>query len=238
MLVIRDITERSLHRMQSEFMALASHELRTPLTPLTATLQLLQRQLHDELVNPQARNHVEVALRQTRRLTRLVDDLLDASRLQTGRLSLDTQPTSLNELVSQTVEMAQSLVNGQRIVYAEPPETITANVDAGRIQQVLLNLLNNAIIYAPNSERIDVRLRRVEARRRCRCGITAPASPPPRSHVSSALLQVARTDRPARRGLGLGLYITRQVVDAHGGTIAAQSTEGEGTAFTVHLPIS
>ncbi len=238
-LVIRDITEHSLHRMQNEFMALASHELRTPLTPLTATLQLLQRQLHDELVDPQARNHVEVALRQTRRLTRLVDDLLDASRLQTGRLSLDTQPTSLNELVSQTVEMAQSLANGQRIVYAEPPETITANVDAGRIQQVLLNLLNNAIIYAPNSERIDVRLRRVDGAAEMQVRDYGPgiaASEVPR--LFSRFFQVARTDRPARRGLGLGLYITRQVVDAHGGTIAAQSTEGEGTAFTVHLPIS
>jgi two-component system CheB/CheR fusion protein len=236
--VIRDITERSLHRMQNEFMALASHELRTPLTPLTATLQLLLHQLADQPEDSPLRHHVEVALRQTRRLTRLVDDLLDASRLQTGRLSLERRPTSLNELVAQTVEMAQSLTTSQRIAYVDAPEAIVADADGGRLQQVLLNLLNNAIIYAPNSDQIEVRLQRADGDAEIQVqdygpGIAASEIP----HLFSRFFQVARTDRPARRGLGLGLYITRQVVEAHGGTVTVQSTEGEGTTFTVCLPL-
>ncbi len=237
--IIRDITERSLARMQNEFMALASHELRTPLTPLTATLQILQQQVADQPPDSRIHHHIEVALRQTRRLTRLVDDLLDASRLQTGHLSLEFRPIALNELVSQSVEMAHSLANGQQIVLAEPHgEVIMANADGGRLQQVLLNLLNNAIIYAPNSERIEVRLRRVDGEAEIQVqdhGPGIPASEIP--HLFSRFFQVARPDRPARRGLGLGLYIARQVVEAHGGTITVESTEGKGTTFTVRLPV-
>src|SRR5262249_55045248 len=124
--VIRDITERSLHRLQNEFMALASHELRTPLTPLNTSLEMLLKQLVDEGRDAPARRHLETALAQVRRLSRLIDDLLDASRLQSGKLVLDKQPVRLNDLLTQTVELAQTMAAGQTIVYAgqEVPDVV------------------------------------------------------------------------------------------------------------------
>jgi two-component system CheB/CheR fusion protein len=254
--VIRDITERSLQRLQEEFMALASHELRGPLTPLQSYLQLLERRLRDQPVGAPARQYVAIALRQVGRLRRLVDDLLDVTRLRTGRHSLQLAPVRLDELAGQAVELARTVAAEQaeqreqrgqgrrgspRIELDGEDVPLLVHGDEGRLEQVLLNLLTNALTHAPDTERIAVRLRRdggpdgqaeVEVQDD---GPGIPAADLP--HVFTRFYQVARSDRPPRSGLGLGLYIASELVAAHGGAIAVASEEGRGTTFTVRLPL-
>jgi two-component system CheB/CheR fusion protein len=236
---IRDITERSLHRLQEEFVALASHELRTPLTPLQGTLQLLLKELGNQPEQGRARRYVERALNQTRQLTRMTDDLLDVTRLQNGRYTLNLHLLRLDELAAQVVEIAQALTSGQQIHLEVNEAPLAVIGDAERLQQVLMNLLTNAITYAPKSERIDVRLRRAnnEAEMQVQdygSGIRQADLP----HLFSRFYQAARPDRQSRRGLGLGLYISREIVLAHGGQISVASTEEVGTTFTIRLPLA
>ncbi|MBA2446625.1 MAG: PAS domain S-box protein [Chloroflexi bacterium] len=187
--VIRDIAERGL---QDEFLALASHELRTPLTSLDGFLQMLLRRLPEDGGDEQIRRFATTALEQARRLRVLVDDLLDATRLQSGKLSLRFERLDLVPLVRKVVERAQVLAQSQTIRLETEPGPILVQGDAGRIEQVLLNLLTNAITYAPDGERIDVRLHREDGRadiqvQDCGPGI-ATADPP---HLFSRFYQVA-----------------------------------------------
>lgn len=237
-IVIRDITERSLHRMQNEFMALASHELNTPLTPLSTSLQMLLKQIGDSPEMKQTNHYAQIALEQVNRLRRLVADLLDAERLQSGKLTLHREHIDLRELVAKTAELAQSLATGQSIIFAGPDTPTYVLGDSDRLQQVLLNLLNNAITYAPHTASIDVRLRKVGNETEVQVqDYGSGIAPNELTLLFSRFYQVKRGDRPARRGLGLGLFISKQIIDAHGGTIRVESVEGKGTTFTIRLPL-
>jgi two-component system CheB/CheR fusion protein len=233
--VIRDITERSLQQLQEEFLARASHELRTPLTPLRAYLQLLQQHLGDKPENAQARYYAERALGQLTQMTRLVGDLMDMSRMQIGKYALALEPVRLDELVSRGVEAGQLQTTQQTIALANAGEPLVVSADDGRLEQVVLNLLTNAISYSGNAKRIEVRLRRVgnEAELQVQdFGAGIPASD--LLHVFSRYYQADG----GRQGLGLGLYIASEIVQAHGGTLTVASTPGKGSIFTVRLPLA
>lgn len=245
-LAIRDIAERDLQsKLQNEFMALASHELRTPLTPLTAYLDLLSRQFTDHPEDARARGYTERAQHQVRRLQRIVQDLLDVSRLQQGKFDLAVERMRLDELVAVAVEAAQMMTTDQTIHLERADTPLFVNGDPMRLEQVLMNLLANAITYAPQSPRIDVRVRRVGNEAEVQVqdygeGIAAAELP----RVFSRFYQGVRPqgDRPSRRGLGLGLYIAHEVVVAHGGQIEVASVEaprdGHGTTFIIRVPLA
>src|SRR5262249_15976083 len=185
------------------------------------------------------RRHAETALAQVQRLSRLVDDLLDASRLQSGKLTLDLHPVRLNELLVQTVALAQMMTAGQTIIFNNHKTSLVVQGDTDRLQQVILNLLINAITYAPNTERIEVHLnsQKGEAEIRMKDYGTGMSAADMR-HLFSRFYQVARSDRPSRRGLGLGLFISKEIVEVHGGSISVDSTEGRGSTFIVRLPLA
>jgi len=142
-------------------------------------------------------------------------------------------------VVARVVETARDLPPGHTIHLAAAAEPLWLESDAGRLEQVLFNLLTNAFTHAPSATPIDVRLRRVggevgvEVQDYGR-GIAADQLP----HLFARFYQVARPDRPSQGGMGLGLFICQEVVTAHGGRIAVVSTEGEGTTFTVWLPLT
>jgi two-component system CheB/CheR fusion protein len=235
---IRDISERSLHRLQDEFMALASHELRTPLTPLQGTLQLLLNQFQDLPDSSPERSYAERALRQTRHLLRLVNDLLDVTRLQSGKYSLALERLRLDELVAQTVEVAQMQTTSQTLRLDVSNNPVYVSGDAGRLEQVLLNLLMNAMTHAPQSKQIDVRLRRVDSEAEIQIqdyGKGIPEADLP--HLFSRFYQSAQNSRRSKKGLGLGLFITRELVLAHSGQISVVSEVGKGSTFTIRLPL-
>jgi len=236
--VIRDVTLSNRHRrLQEEFLSLAGHELRTPLTSVKGYLDLLMPLLHagsDE----RSRRYATRALHQTQALVTLVRDLTDAARLQGGALSLDLATLDLVPLVAQVAETAQALPAGHAIHLDLGAVPAWVHGDAGRLEQVLFNLLTNASAHAPSARAIDVRLRRVGVEAALEVqdygrGIAADQLP----HLFTRFYQVARADRPAQGGLGLGLFLCEQLVAAHGGRITVASTEGHGTTFTVWLPL-
>jgi len=165
---------------------------------------------------------VERSQHQTQRLTRLVQDLLDAHRLHTGKFSLDVLPVQLDELVLRVAETAQAMTTSQEIRVEVTTAPVIVNGDAGRLEQALMNLVTNALTYAPQSQRIEVRLTRIGAEALAQVRDYGPGIAPSEvSHLTERFYQVMRTDsdRTARRGLGLGLFIVSEIVAGHGGRL-------------------
>jgi len=238
-LVIRDITERSLRRMQDEFMAVASHELRTPLTGLSGYLQMLLR-LYD--ADPEAeerpRRYASLALGQSQRLLTLINELLDVARLQSGQLTLVPAPMDLAAVVQRAVETAQFLTQTQTIATEIPDDPVMLHGDDRRLEQVVLNLLTNAISHAADSARIDVRLRCADGHVALDVQDYGPGiAPTDLANIFSRFYRAERAGQSPSGGLGLGLYIAREIVVAHGGTLDVHSTLGAGTTFTMQLPV-
>src|SRR5438067_2415521 len=240
-MVIRDITLSSQHRrLQDEFLALASHELRTPLTAIKGYLDLVQPLLQRSGADEHLALYVTKAQHHVRRLVALVSDLVDVTRMQSGKLTLDPAPLEVGALAAQAVETARGLAQEPThpLTLDAPAEPLWVRGDAGRLEQVLLNLLTNALKYTPPTTRIAVRLRRLGGEVALAVqddgpGIAADQVP----HLFARFYQVARPEGAPRSGLGLGLFICHELVTAHGGRLEVQSTEGVGTTFTVWLPL-
>ena len=236
--VIRDVTLSNRHRrLQEEFLTLAGHELRTPLTAIKGYLDLLTPLLHADS-DARSRLYATRALHQTHVLVTLVRDLTDAARVQGGELRLDRATLDLIPLIAQVAETARALPAGHAIRLALGAAPVWVRGDAGRLEQVLVNLLTNAAAHAPSATPIDVRLRRVGGEVALDVqdygrGIAAEQLP----HLFTRFYQVARADRPAQGGLGLGLFICQELIAAHGGHITVASADGHGTTFTVWLPL-
>jgi two-component system CheB/CheR fusion protein len=235
--VIRDITDRSVRRMQEEFLQWAGHELRTPLTALQTYLQLALRQVGAD-GDERLRAHLSAAVEQTRRQGALIAELLDASRLKTGRLMLHTEPVDLAPLVEHVVEVAQVLAKGQTITVETQDSPIIIIGDTARLEQVLLNLLLNAISYAPDTERIEVTLRRIDNQAEISVRDFGPGINPQQiDRIFEQFSQAEPQSRPGTSGLGLGLYIAREIIREHNGSIAVNSAFGEGATFVIALPL-
>lgn len=250
LIVVRDLTDRSVRHLQDEFLIFASHELRTPLTALSGSIQLLRRSLTANgggagsnagarELDPRVARHLDIASSQVRQLTVLTNDLVDIVRLQTGRLNMMSQPVNLTTLMALVAETATSFTDAQRIMLDAPAEPIVVLGDAGRIEQVLMNLVTNTISHAPSSTRIDIRLRQLDGMAEIQVGDDGQGIAAANlERIFSRFSQVASDRREARAGLGLGLYIAREIIRAHGGDIQAASVEGEGATFTVRLPLA
>jgi signal transduction histidine kinase len=223
-------------RVRDEFLSVASHELRTPLTSLQARAQLsLRRIQRDGTANTaQVTAAFEEIRRQTERLGALTAQLLDVSRLQAGRLSLELSRLDLVLLVSQVI--ASLPESAQHTVALRAPEHLVAQADGLRLEQVLTNLLDNATKYSPNGGQIEVEIRPLAplaveiAVRDHGIGI-----PPERRAAIFERYYRAHTDS-YQSGLGLGPYISRQIVELHGGTITAEFPDDGGARFVIVLP--
>lgn len=235
--VIRDITDRSVRQLEEQFLARASHELRTPLAALHGNIQLLVRRLDAAGDgNDKIGRYATSALAQTRALSALVDRLFDLSGVMTDRFDVERQPTELVALARRVVEVAGGLDTDARlaVIAGRPPVRVQA--DALRIEQALLGLLTNSIVHGAAS-RIDVHVRSdgddaVLSVTDDGRGIPEADQP----MLFDRLARVASDHRTSKPGLGLGLYLAREIVSAHGGTIALASEEGRGTAVTIRLP--
>ncbi len=237
-LVIRDITDRSLRRMQDEFMAVASHELRTPLTGLSGYLQMLVRLYDVEGAEERPRRYATLALGQSQRLLALINGILDVARLQSGHLTFVHAPLDLALVVRHAVETAQMLTKEQTILAELADEPVPIAGDDRRLEQVILNLLTNAIYHASGSPRIDVRLSCADGQVALEVQDYGPGIASANlANIFSRFYRGERAEQSPGGGLGLGLYIAREIVVAHGGTIDVHSTLGQGTTFTVRLPI-
>lgn len=228
----RDISERRrLDRMQQEFVAMVTHELKGPLTSLRGFAQLMQRR------QTFSARGIEVILAQADQLERLVSDLLDAARLNAGRLELRRAPVDLNRIVLAAAERAQAETQLHVIAVETAARPQIGDWDADRVTQVLHNLLSNAVKYSPDSGDILVRVEELGEAARVTVrdqGIGIPAAAQER--LFSRFYRVENV-RGSTQGLGLGLYISRSLVEAHGGQIGVESAPGQGSVFAFTLPL-
>ena len=245
--VLVDITERKqaedllreADRRKSEFLAMLAHELRNPLAPLRNGLQIVRLASHDRPAMEQAREMME---RQLAHMVRLIDDLLDLSRITNGKIELRKERLDLGAAVQDAVETSRPVIeeSEHRLTVALPPQAIYVDGDRTRLAQVFANLLNNAAKYTDRGG--DIRL---EVERQgsdvvvtvTDNGLGIPADVLPR--IFDMFAQVDRSLERSQGGLGIGLSLVRGLVEMHGGRVEVHSDgRGKGSAFRVRLPVS
>jgi CheY-like chemotaxis protein len=233
----RDEAEAA-NRAKDEFLAMISHELRTPLGAILIWSQLLRNEKMDEAGTARALGMIE---RSTKTLAKLIDDLLDVSRIIAGKLRLESRPVHLGPVIEAAVDAAQPDAEAKalRLELSIPPGTVTVSGDPVRLQQVVANLISNAIKFTPDGGRLQVALEMTDAHARVTvsdtgAGINAEFLP----FIFERFRQADTTSTRRNKGLGLGLAISRHLVELHGGTIEASSAgEGQGSVFTVTVPL-
>ncbi|MHB8469652.1 MAG: sensor histidine kinase [Gaiellaceae bacterium] len=225
-------------RLKDEFVALISHDLRTPLTSIIGYVELALDEAAEPTLDAERRAYLEVVARSSERLLRLVNDLLFVARLQAGRLVLDPAPVDLAKLGLEAVDEARPRAERKGVALSflgESPVSIEA--DPGRLSQLLDNLVSNAIKFTPEGGRIDVRVVRSIGGAVLEVSDTGIGIPP--RAAERIFDRFFRTDEAVDGqipGTGLGLFIARAIVDAHGGRIAAVPRGTGGTTFRIELP--
>jgi signal transduction histidine kinase/DNA-binding response OmpR family regulator len=231
----RDIQDAN--RRKNEFLSMLAHELRNPLAPIRNATEILRRQGPHEATLDWAR---EVIDRNVHQLSRLVDDLLDVSRITRGKIRLQREPVEMAAVVAQAVEISQPLIHGRKhqLAVALPPEPVWVNGDSTRLAQVLANLLNNAAKYTDEGGRIWLTLERAGGEVVVRVRDTGVGIPPEMlGSVFDLFTQVDRSLDRSQGGLGIGLTLVRRLVEMHGGSVAAYSGgPNQGSEFVVRLP--
>ena len=249
--ISRDMTERiqaqqalneaadalaALDRRKDEFLAMLSHELRNPLAPISNALKILQLQKNEDPLQQQARTLIE---RQVGNLKHLIDDLLEVSRISTGRVQLRRERIAVSSVVDRAVETARPLLVQRRheLTLCVPAQPLWLQADAARLEQVVVNLLTNAAKYTDEGGRIGLSVEQEgdEAVLRVHdtgIGIAAELLP----HIFDLFTQAQRSLDRSQGGLGIGLCLVRRLVELHGGTVEAHSVPGQGSEFVVRLP--
>lgn len=226
-------------RRKDDFLAMLAHELRNPLPPLRIGLELIRRQ---SAVAPAIGQVTEMMVRQLSHLVRLVDDLLDLSRVVQGRIYLNTGLISLESVIHHAVDTSRPLVDLYRhqLEISLPGEPLMLEADETRIAQVVTNLLNNAAKYTPEGGQI--RLSAIREGREAVIRVADNGIGIDADKLETVFDMFAKADRPIdreRSGLGIGLSVARHLVELHGGMIEAQSSgQGQGATFTVRVPVA
>ena len=225
----------ALDEAKSEFLRLASHELRAPLTVISGYLSLLAEGALG-VVNPQAAKALALVNTKAREMRQLLDQLLDAARIEDSSLFLKKEPVDLRELVAQAAADASPPGEERDVEVTVPDKPVVVTVDPERIRTIVGNLVGNALKYSPGGQPVRVR---VEAGERVMvhvadAGIGIAAEDTPR--LFTRFGRVARGDDSRIPGTGLGLYLSRELARLHGGEIEVASTPGQGSTFTLELP--
>ena len=232
-IAIRDVSDRTMRLSLERLMAAAGHELKTPMAALHGYLQLVDRSLAPT-GSADTALYAKRALAQTRRMGELVERLFDVSRIQSGKLELVVQPIDLVEVVREAVEISEGIAEAPPIRLTAP-RSLKLSGDAGRLEQVFVNLLGNAIEHGAGTPTITISVRRSG-----RSAIIAVRDHGPgiaSSELPLVFQPYVRLGGQQSAGLGLGLFLAREIVTAHGGSIEIDSTRRVGTTITIKLPI-
>jgi len=234
--ILQDTLREADHR-KDQFLAMLAHELRNPLSPLMIAADLIAAETS---IAPHIREMAEVMTRQTTQLKRLIDDLLDVSRISTGRLELRRDRVDLREAIDAALDVSRPLIDssGHTLNVQYPPEPVFIEGDKVRLTQVVGNLLINAAKYTPASGQIDLTV--VTGSPRVTITVADNGIGIPKgmlSHVFDLFTQVDSSTTRSQSGLGIGLTLVRTLVEMHGGEVSAQSDgRGHGSRFVVSLP--
>jgi signal transduction histidine kinase/CheY-like chemotaxis protein len=234
-----DITElRRIDRMKTEFVSTVSHELRTPLTSIRGSLGLISGGVAGEL--PEAvKSLVGIAKSNCERLIRLINDILDSEKIESGKLRLDLQIVDIRQLVQQALAANEGFAgqHSVRLVMRAPETPLHVRIDSDRMTQVLTNLLSNAVKFSPPGSPVEVRLSRTAQKVRAEVVDVGPGIPEEFSaRIFQKFSQADSSDTRQKGGTGLGLNISRALVEKMGGTIGFSSKAGEGTTFFFEVP--
>jgi signal transduction histidine kinase len=242
---LRDMVERfnqmaaaltAQRQAQVAFLAGVAHDLRNPLSALSLSVSLIDpnQPLPPE---PRVRRTIELVRRQLKKLERMVNDLMEMTKVQAGKLDLHVESHDLARLVRDVVDLFDAIEPNPRIELSLPAEPVLVECDALRIEQVMSNLISNALKYSPNARKVEVRLTR-ESGEACLSvqdyGIGISDEDQRRLFEP---FQRAGLSKDTVPGTGLGLYVVQRLVSAHAGRIEVSSRPGEGARFTVRLPM-
>ena len=243
--VARDITERKrdegllreADRRKDEFLATLAHELRNPLAPICAAAELLK---HAKSLAPELRAATAILERQARQMTHLVDDLLDVSRITSGRIRLHPEPVELKELLKTIIDTYRHSAETARhqVALVASAESVYVSGDRIRLTQVISNIFHNAVKYTPPGGKIEIALRTADQHAVVSVRDNGMGIPPEMlDHIFEPFAQLDRSYERPDAGLGIGLTLAKRLVDLHGGRIEACSGgRGKGTEFVIHLP--
>ena len=226
--------QRELTRMQDDFISTVSHELRTPLGFIKGYVTTL---LREDTVWDDAsqKDFLEIIDDEADRLRELIDNLLDSSRLESGTLSMTFEPARLGPVVRAIIQRIESATPEIDVITEMPDDLPILEIDSTRIAQVLDNFLTNASKYAPGAK-VNIKVDADDERVRVEVRDEGPGIP--QEHLTHLFERFYRIPKnAATRGTGLGLYISRKIIDAHGGEIGVESIVGEGTSFFFTLPV-
>jgi signal transduction histidine kinase len=230
---------REVNQLKSEFVSLVSHELRTPLTAISGYFDLLLEDQGGQTAKPH--EMLRIVKRNIDRLVKLLDDLLDLSRIESGKVELNPTAVNVISLIAEVVNLLQPQIEakGQQLIvnHAEPLQPVQG--DAERIRQILINLLSNAYKYTPPGGHIWVTAQRQEEWVRIDVRDDGVGlSPDEQAHVFNKFFRVPQRASQEVGGTGLGLAITRLLVEMHGGQITVTSAPGQGSTFSFTLPVA
>lgn len=246
-IVSQDIAElKSIERQKSEFLSIASHELRTPITAVQGLADILQMLIDrgQSLDTPRTTHAIKEIIQQSRRLTRLIEDMLELSRLETGSMPLQLAQHDLPETLNHVIE-TQSLINKHHTLKLvvegfQPEDGLTGRFDRDRIEQVMNNLIGNAAKYSPAASEIEIGLRYDTAKpseallwvKDAGVGIANNEVP----HIFERFHRASNLDRSIS-GFGIGLYLVQEFIARHGGRVWVETVEGSGSTFYISLPL-
>ncbi len=228
------------NKLKDQFLSMASHELKTPITSIRGQAQLAlrriakQREVSSDIST--AYTSLEKIEQQTRRLDALVEDLLDLSSIQAGKIPLQMSKCDLVEICRAVVE-EQRLLSGRTISLEIPPEIVKIRADANRLSQVITNLVSNALKYSPDDKPISVRLSQDDDN--ITIAVEDEGSGIDREeqeHIFEPFYRASHARNSSKNGMGLGLAICKDIVERHGGSIWCDSHPGKGSSFFVRLP--
>lgn len=251
-IVFQDVTaKKSIEQQKNEFLSIASHELRTPITAIQGFAEILQFQMAGKAdLDPQSARALAVISEQSERLSQLIEEMLDISRIENVQLLLTRAPHDLISMLKHVIETQTSTSKNHSIKMVleglTDRDTLMGNIDENRMVQVLSNLINNAIKYSPSGGTIEVGLRypttasdKSDAANECLIwvkdtGLGIPAAD--LAHIFERFHRSSSIDTSIS-GLGIGLYLVKELVTRHGGHVWAESNEGAGSIFYVSLPL-
>jgi PAS domain S-box-containing protein len=235
--IIHDITERVVaEQRKDEFISMTSHELKTPVTSLKGFTHVLQRRLEKQ-GDQQALHYLSRMDAQLNKLTKLITELLDISRMQTGKLAFQMEPFNLDNLIDEIVENVQATTTMHSIIIEGKTDAQIMG-DRDRLGQVFINLLSNALKYSPHADKVMVRLLREQ--KQAIVSVQDFGIGIDQAHhqkIFERFYQVTDAEERTYPGLGIGLYIASEIMTRHGGRIWVESTKGKGSTFFISLPL-
>jgi signal transduction histidine kinase len=238
---VRDITKRKYHeRLKGEFVATVSHELRTPMTSIAGSLGLLMGGAAGQLPDP-AKRLLGIAHSNSQRLVRLINDILDIEKIESGKLTLFSEPMPMDELVNESMKLNQGFADRYkvRLVATGLASEVRVNADRKRLLQVMTNLISNAAKFSPADGSVDIEMRQVNDRIVViSVGDRGKGIPEDfRNRIFGRFAQADSADTRAKGGTGLGLAICKRLIEMMDGTIGFSDRPGGGTSFWFELPM-